>query len=213
MQKIGPIGEALSALGADPRFAPLIKKHGAPDINRGKNVFRALVRSIVYQQLSGKAAGTIFARFQALFPGRAFPKPTQVLKMPLSKLRKAGLSRQKAAYIKDVARKFAKGTIPHRKFSKMSSEEIMTHLIQIKGVGEWTVHMLLIFTLGHLDVLPTGDLGVRKGLQIVYGLKTLPTPKQMERLAKPWRQYASVASWYLWQAAETRPPAEIRVKK
>ena len=199
-----------------PHFALLIKKHGIPDLKRGNDPFQALCRSIIYQQVSGKAAATVFARFVALFPMSApsahtgeyfpssarFPTPTEVAAMPIEKLRSVGLSGQKAAYIKDLAEKFAGGVVKHDVLHTMKNEEIIEHLTQIKGVGVWTVQMFLIFTLNRLDVLPTGDLGIQKGFQIVYKLRKLPSAAHMERLAKPWREHASVASWYLWRAAD-----------
>lgn len=121
---------------------------------------------------------------------------------PVEVLRSAGLSGAKALYIKDLAEKFADGTIKHRSLGRMESTDIIEHLLQIKGVGVWTVQMLLIFTLGRPDILPVGDLGVRKGMQRVYKLRSLPTPAEMERLAAPWRDHASVASWYLWRVAD-----------
>jgi DNA-3-methyladenine glycosylase II len=210
---------SLKLLKKDKRFAALIKAHGKPELTRGKNLFQALVRSIVYQQLSGKAAATIYARFVVLFSGKdfsklsgeevkalaaktKFPTPAQVAKMDFLKLRSASLSGQKATYIQDLATKFTDGTIKHKQLHNMSTEEVTKHLTQVKGVGVWTVHMLQIFTLGRLDVLPVGDLGIQKGFQIVYKLKKLPTAKEMELLAKPWRAHASVASWYLWRAAD-----------
>ena len=204
---------SLKVLKKDKRFAALIKKHGAPELKRGSTsaagLYQALVRSIVYQQLSGKAAGTIYARFVALFndPKKPvskykFPKPEQVLNMSFDKLRSAGLSGQKLSYIYDLSSKFTDGTIKHRSLHTMSSEEVTAHLTQVKGVGVWTVHMLQIFTLGRPDVLPVGDLGVRKGFQKFYKLKELPSPKQMEELAKLWRAHASAASWYMWRLAD-----------
>lgn len=194
--------ESLKALRRDPRIAGLIKKHGEPDLKRGRNVFRSLARSIVYQQLSGKAADTILGRFIKLFPSKNFPTPEDVLAIPLVEMRSAGLSGQKASYLKDLAEKFSDGTIKHKTLYKMTSAEITEHLTQVKGIGVWTVHMFLIFTLNRPDVLPVGDLGIRKGFQIVYGLKSLPSTLTMERLAKPWRSHASYASWYLWRAAD-----------
>ena len=122
--------------------------------------------------------------------------------MPIEKMRAAGLSGQKASYIKDLAEKFSDGTIKHKTLHKMETEHIVEHLTQVKGIGVWTVHMFLIFTLNRPDVLPTGDLGIRKGFQIVYGLKNLPDHAHMEKLARPWRAHASTASWYLWRAAD-----------
>lgn len=213
---------SIKALKKDKRFAALIKKHGAPELTRGKNLYQALVRSIVYQQLSGKAAGTIYGRFVALFNDPAkpaskhkFPKPEEVLKMHYEKLRGAGLSGQKVSYLFDLSEKFINGTIKHRSLHKMSTEEVTAHLTQVKGVGVWTVHMLQIFTLGRLDVLPTGDLGVRKGFQIHFKLKELPSPQQMEELAAPWRAHASAASWYMWRVADEAKikPITKKIKK
>lgn len=191
-----------------PEFADLIKEHGAPNLKRGGNSFQALVRSIIYQQLSGKAAATILGRFTDLFNKQAFPTPKDVLAVPMLKLRAVGLSAQKAAYIHDLAVKFSDGTIRHCSFHRMTNDEIIAHLTQIKGVGVWTAHMFLIFTLNRPDILPTGDLGIRKGFQIVYKLKKLPDHKTMERLAKPWREHASIASWYLWRAADKAKVSE-----
>ena len=207
------IQKSLAVLRRDKRFARLIKKHGAPKfswntLERG-NSFQALARSIIYQQVSGAAAKTILARFIALF-GKKFPTPKAVLKMTIPRLRTAGLSAQKTSYIKDLAEKFADGTVKHRVLHKMATEEIITHLCQVKGIGVWTVQMFLIFTLNRMDILPTGDLGIRKGFKIVYGLKTLPDHAQMEKLARPWRAHASLASWYLWRAADE---AKIKIRK
>jgi DNA-3-methyladenine glycosylase II len=196
------IEASLAALKRDRRFAPLIKKYGVPDLKRKGKPFQALVRAIVGQQVSGAAARTIYGRLMALFPGGTFPTPEMVRKIPLQKMRAAGLSGQKASYIKDLAEKFSDGTIRHRSLHRMTSDELVEHLVQVKGIGVWSVHMFLIFTLNRPDVLPTGDLGIRKGFQSVYGLKKLPDHAQMERLARAWRPYASVASWYLWRAAD-----------
>ncbi len=195
------VNNSMIILAQNSRFAPLIKKHGLPDLSRGMNPFHALVRSIIYQQVSGKAAAAILKRFTDFFGGKQFPTPEKVVLTPLEKLRSAGLSSQKASYIKDLAQKFSDGTIKHKSLHKMTNAEIIEHLIQVKGIGVWTVHMFLIFTLNRPDILPTGDLGIRKGFQILYRLKTLPDHVTMERLAKPWREYASVASWYLWRVA------------
>ncbi|MEI6864388.1 MAG: DNA-3-methyladenine glycosylase [Candidatus Adlerbacteria bacterium] len=209
--------DSIQHLKRNKEFAPLVKKHPKPELDRGMNPFQALVRSIVYQQVSGKAAATIFKRFTELFPvstkggvNKKFPTPEAVLAVPFIKLREAGLSGQKATYIQDLAQKFADGTIKHRAFKKMTSDEVITHVTQVKGIGVWTAHMFLMFTLNRPDILPTGDLGIQKGFQIVYGLKKLPTPAQMETLAKNWRAHASAASWYLWRVADD---AKLIVKK
>lgn len=195
--------DSLNILKRDKLFAPLVKKYGPPDFGarRQKNAFQALLRAIVYQQISGKAASAILSRVIALFPSGK-PTPEVLLKTPVAKLRKAGLSPQKIGYARGLARKCLDGTIQERKFPRMSSGEIIDHLIQVKGVGAWTAHMFLIFTLKRLDVLPTGDLGIRKGFQITYKLRALPDHARMEHLAKGWRAHASVASWYLWRVAD-----------
>ncbi len=200
--RIPPISASVAALRTDKRFASLIRKYGPPDLKRGRDPFRALVRSIIHQQVSGAAAATIYKRFVASFPSKKFPDPDAVRNTPVERMRSAGLSAQKASYIKDLARKFMDGTIRHKQLHKMTSAEILEHLVQVKGIGVWTVHMFLIFTLNRPDVLPTGDLGIRKGFQITYGLKDLPDHATMEELAKDWRAHASTASWYLWRVAD-----------
>lgn len=198
------LSASLDVLKRDKRLAPVMKKHGVPDLHRyhGRiNVFEALLRSIIYQQLSSHAARAIHTRVLALFP-RKHPTPQALLNIDLPKLRACGLSTQKVGYVKDLARKCSDGTIAPRLFPKMSSQEITEHVVAVKGIGEWSAHMLLIFTLRRSDILPTGDLGIRKGFKKVYGLRTIPDKKQMEKIARPWRQYASYASWYLWAVAD-----------
>ena len=210
------VSKSIAVLKRDKRFARLIQKHGTPDFKwnnfeRG-NAFQSICRSIIYQQVSGAAAATILARFVALFPKGEFPTPLAVRKTPVGKMRAAGVSAQKASYIKDLALKFSDGTIRHHSLNQMTNEEIVEHLTQVKGIGVWTVHMFLIFTLKRRDVLPTGDLGIRKGFQIVYGLKSLPDRAKMEKLAAPWRAHASLASWYFWRAADSAK-SNTKVKK
>lgn len=207
--------KSISVLKRNKRFARLIKKHGLPEFKwnnfeRG-DVFQSLCRLIIYQQISGKAASSVLVRFKALFRGTTFPSPKMVLEASTQRLRTAGLSEQKSLYIKDLALKFSDGTIKHRSLDKMTNERVVEHITQVKGIGSWTVHMFLIFTLNRPDVLPTGDLGIRKGFQILYGLKTLPDHAKMEKLAKPWRAHASMASWYLWRVADEKK-ADVRVR-
>ena len=196
------VERALKILSRDKRFAPLIKKHGIPDLKRKGKPFQALVRAIIHQQVSTAAANTIQARFLSLFPKGKFPTPEMVTDISLEKIRAAGLSGQKASYLKDLAEKFSNGTIRHRSLHRMTSDEIIEHLVQVKGIGVWSAHMFLLFTLNRPDILPTGDLAIRKGFQIVYGLRNLPEESQMEKLARDWRAHASIASWYLWRAAD-----------
>jgi DNA-3-methyladenine glycosylase II len=192
--------------GVPGPMAALIDAHGPPAMARTKNTFASLGRAIVYQQLSGKAAGTIYGRFLGLYPNKRFPTPAELLATPFESLRGVGLSRGKASYLLDLAAKYADGTIQPRKFSRLSSEELVDQLTRVKGIGEWSVHMFLMFGLSRPDVLPVGDLGVRKGVQAYFGLGDLPAPKAMVWLSQPWQPYRSVASWYMWRIAENGLP-------
>lgn len=196
--------KSLAALKKHPKFGPLIKKHGPPDLKRSNGsmqIFTAILRAIISQQISTAAATSIRTRVWALFP-KGGPTPELILTISDEKLRSAGLSPMKIKYARDTAQKFNDGTIKARLFPQMTSLEITEHLVQIKGVGVWTAHMLLLFTLQRPDILPTGDLGIQKGFKALYNLRTLPTPEKMEKLAKDWRPHASVASWYLWRVAD-----------
>ncbi|MBM4423848.1 MAG: DNA-3-methyladenine glycosylase 2 family protein [Chloroflexi bacterium] len=197
------VRKALRHLKRDPRLVPLIAQHGQPTFRPERNTFRALSESILYQQLSGKAAAAIFDHFLDLFPGRRFPTPGHLLTVPFGKLRAAGLSTQKATYLLDLATKFCDSTIQPRKFSKMTDNEISEHLIQVKGIGQWTADMFLMFALNRPDVLPVGDLGIRNGFRKLYGLRKEPSPEKMIAIAEPWRPYRTVASWYLWRVVES----------
>lgn len=199
------IKKAVRHLKKDKRFAPLTIKYPTPEFDRGQKglkPFQALTRAIIFQQLSGKAARTIFNRFLALYPKKKFPAPEDVLKTSPAKLRSAGISAQKAGYLKDLARKCTDGTINARLFPKMSDEEIREHVVAVKGVGGWTADMFLMFTVRRPDVLPVGDLGIRKGFQRLFKLRALPDAKKMEKLAEPWRPFRTVACWYLWRLAD-----------
>jgi 3-methyladenine DNA glycosylase/8-oxoguanine DNA glycosylase len=168
------------------------------------DLFSALARAIVYQQLSGKAAATIHGRFLALFEdGRPGPVPAAMLDM--GALRAAGLSRNKALSIQDLARRAADGTLaPLRRMGRMNDEEVIENLCQVRGIGRWTAQMVLLFNLGRPDVMPANDLGVQKGVQAVYGLKRLPRPDQVLRRTRHLAPYRSAASWYFWRAADTK---------
>jgi DNA-3-methyladenine glycosylase II len=190
---------------ADKILGRLIRKVGpcrlAPATRR--TPFQALVRSVTFQQLNGKAAETILGRVLALFPGKKFPDPEEVLATPDESLRAAGLSRNKTAAVKDLAAKTLAGVVPDsRTIRKLSNEAILERLISVRGVGPWTVEMLLMFTLGREDVLPATDFGVRKGFALTYGLKELPSPKDLLAHGEKWRPHRTTASWYLWRAVD-----------
>ena len=205
MQKQTVATNALFALKKDPRLKPLIAKYPEPEFDRGQKgltAFHALIRAIVYQQLSGKAARTILDRFLALYPKSRFPTPKELIATPVADMRSAGLSGQKTDYLKDLAEKFLDGTINPKRFARMEDQEIREHVIAVKGVGPWTADMFLMFTLGRPDVLPTGDLGIQKGMQKLFKLESLPTPEKMRSLAEPWKPYRTIASWYLWRLAD-----------
>ena len=168
-----------------------------------RSPFRALVESITHQQLNGTAAATIFGRVKALYPGRRFATPEELLATPDQRLRSAGLSRAKVAAIKDLARHTISGVVPaSRAIRKLTDAEIIERITVVRGIGPWTVEMLLIFNLGRLDVWPVTDYGVRKGFARVYRLKELPKPKELVPHGEKWRPYRTIAAWYFWRAAE-----------
>jgi len=187
---------------SDPVMRAIIDRVGAYKIQHREPSFETLVRSIVYQQLSGKVASVILGRLIALLPGGAVT-PDAILKLTPARMRKAGLSKQKTAYIRDLARKTNKGHVKFESLPDLTDLEVIEHLTQVKGIGVWTAHMFLIFALRRPDVLATGDLGVRIAIQKAYELAELPLPKQVEELAAPWRPYSSVAVWYLWRSLDS----------
>jgi 3-methyladenine DNA glycosylase/8-oxoguanine DNA glycosylase len=163
--------------------------------------FDALLRSIVYQQLSGKAASTILDRVLALY-GRRYPRPPELLETPDDLLRGAGLSRQKLGYLRDLAAKVDTGEVPLARVGRLPDEEVITYLTRVKGIGRWTAQMFLIFRLGRPDVLPELDLGIQTAIQRAYGLPKRPAPADVLRIGATWRPHATVASWYLWRSLE-----------
>ena len=188
-----------------PRLAALIARSLPYNIKPPLSIrpFDALAESIAYQQLSGKAAATIFGRVRALYPRRKYLDPEQILVTPDDTLRLAGLSRNKIAALKDLAAKTIDGTVPSsRAFARMSDEEIIARLITVRGIGRWTVEMLLLFDLGRPDVWPVDDYGVRKGFAKTFGRRKLPTPKELMKFGEKWRPYRSVAAWYFWRALD-----------
>ncbi len=190
---------------SDPRFAALIARARPYNVLAQPLVrpFDALAESIAYQQLSGKAAATIFGRVRALYPRKKFLDPKSVLATPDEKLRACGLSRSKVAALKDLAAKTLDGTVPTwRALLRMSDEEIIERLTAVRGIGRWTVEMLLLFELARLDVWPVADYGVQKGFAKTFGRKKLPTAKQFQKIGEKWRPYRSVAAWYFWRALD-----------
>ncbi len=197
--------EALAHLCAsDKILARLIKKVGPCKLKpKRRPPFEALVSAVTHQQLNGTAARTILNRVIALYPGKRFPTPEDLLATSDERLRGAGLSRAKTAALKDLADKTLSGLVPaSRAVSKMSDAELVERLTVVRGVGPWTVEMLLMFTLGRPDVLPVADYGVRKGFAVTYGLVDLPTPKELLAHGERWRPHRTTAAWYLWRALE-----------
>jgi DNA-3-methyladenine glycosylase II len=189
----------------DPRIAALIARSLRYNIKPAPLIrpFDALAESIAYQQLSGKAAATIFGRVRALYPRRKYLDPEKILATPNESFRAAGLSRSKIAAVKDLAAKTIDGTVPSgRAIVRMTDEEIIARLITVRGIGRWTVEMLLLFDLGRPDVWPVDDYGVRKGFAKSFGRRRLPTPKQLMKFGEKWRPYRSVAAWYFWRALD-----------
>jgi len=164
--------------------------------------FDAVARSIVFQQLSGKAAGTIHGRFQGLYGGRT-PQPEELATTSDEQLRSIGLSRQKSAYLKDLGARVASGQLPIETLHELTDEEIITALTQVKGIGRWTAQMFLMFRLGRLDVLPDLDLGIQKGMQKAYRLRKLPTPERVKKIGAKWAPYRSIGSWYMWRLLDS----------
>ncbi len=197
--------EGVRHLSLDTRFAELIGRVGPPrlEIQRQRSPYEALVRAIAHQQLHGRAAEAILARFSALFPGDDFPAPAEVMATAEAALRGCGFSTGKVAAIRDICAKTLDGTVPSRRQSqKLTDEALIERLTTIRGVGRWTVEMLLIFTLGRPDVLPVDDFGVREGYRVLHGLDAQPKPKQLSELGMAWAPYRSLATWYLYRAAE-----------
>ncbi len=196
---------------ADPLLARLIDTVGPLRIqwHPVEDPFEALARAIIYQQLSGKAAATIFGRVVSLFPDGAFPHPRALLEVEEAALRGAGMSRAKVAAVRDLARKTLSGLVPTRKdLLEMPDDEIVSRLVQVRGIGVWTAEMLL-FGMGRPDVFPVTDLGVRKGFMLTFGLDDLPAPSALRTHGERWRPFRSAASWYLWRAVDL---AELRLK-
>ena len=193
----------------DPVIGELIRRVGSCGLARAQHTdpFRALIRAIVSQQLSTKAAATIFARFEALFESGC-PTAVEVSALSDERLRSCGLSAQKRGYLRDLCRRVEDGSLPLDALSRLSDDQVIDTLTQVKGIGRWTAEMFLMFRLHRPDVLPVGDLGIVKAVQKVYGLRKTPTPDRLVRLGESWRPYRSVACWYLWASLGNAPGKE-----
>ena len=190
----------------DPVLGAIISKYGACAIKTGReaDIFCGLVESIVSQQLSTKAAATIYGRLRALMPDGGAPTPHAILPLSDEALRGVGLSRQKVSYVRDLSRRMIEGSLQTDAFAAMSDDEVVAQLTQIKGIGRWTADMILIFRLARPDILPVGDLGIVKAVQKAYRLRKTPDAKRLLALGERWRPYRSIASWYLWRSLENK---------
>lgn len=188
---------------SDPRIAKVIEQVGACrfETRATGTHFDALVRAIVYQQLSGKAAATILGRILAIYDDR-HPAPEELLATPDDRLRAAGLSRQKLSYLRDLARHVVDGSLPLDRIEELDDEAVIEKLTAVKGIGRWSAQMFLMFRLGRPDVLPDIDLGIRKGLQRAYRMRTLPPPRKVQQIGARWSPYATYACWYLWRSID-----------
>ncbi len=186
----------------EPRLIPVIERHGLPPLVPTRDPFESLARAIVYQQLSGAAAATIYGRMKALFPRGRLARPSILAATPVERLRSAGISGAKAAALIDLASHFADGRVGKALLLRGGEDEIRSALLAVRGIGPWSVDMFLMFGLVRPDILPVGDLGIRKAMQRLFRLRSLPEAARMEKLAAPWRPYRTVASWYLWRTLE-----------
>ncbi|CAN6327250.1 unnamed protein product [Urochloa humidicola] len=213
----GEVSAALHHLqAADPLLAAVIASTEAPTFAASPSLpaFPSLARSILYQQLATSAADAIYARFLALLPTAASGAvtPAAVLALAAGDLRTIGVSGRKASYLHDLATRFAAGELSDSAVAAMDESALLAELTKVKGVGQWTVHMFMIFSLHRPDVLPCGDLGVRKGVQELYKLKALPKPEEMAALCERWRPYRSVGAWYMWRLMESKGAAAKKKK-
>jgi len=190
----------------DSLLRPFIKRHAPCRLLPQTRHFETLIEAIISQQLSTKVADTIIGRFKSIYAPARFPRPAQILTTPDETLRATGMSGAKVAFVKDLAVKTEDGAIKFSRLARLSDDEVVESLIPVKGVGVWTAHMFLIFSLGRLDVLPVGDLGVRRAIERLYGFDHLPDAAEIEQVAEDrgWRPYCSIASWFLWRSWEEK---------
>ena len=187
---------------SDPVMRKIIERIGPCKMQFGEPVFQSLAEAIVYQQLNGKAAATIYKRFAAIAGDPLMP--AGILKLKAEQMRSVGLSKQKISYLFDMAGRAHRGELNFSSLPDLTDDEVIAHLTQVKGVGVWTAHMFLMFTLRRPNILPTGDYGVRMAMKKAYNKRKLPLPEVMEKIAKPWEPYRSIASWYLWQSLDVK---------
>jgi DNA-3-methyladenine glycosylase II len=190
----------------DTKLAPVIAKYGLCTIQPHTSYYQDLVESIIGQQLSVKAAASIRDRFKDLFGGR-LPSPEEILTKDVEELRSVGFSRAKANYVRDLAQHVVDGKVTFEHLPRLSNDEIIAELTDVKGIGEWTVHMFLMFCMGRLDVLAYGDLGIRNGIKQLYGLEQAPSPAQVKEIAasNKWHPFESIACWYIWKSLDNKP--------
>lgn len=200
------VERAIRQLSADPVLAPLFDAHPRCNLRPHKDYFRELVESIVGQQLSVKAAASINHRFADMFEA-PFPTAEDILNQPVEYLREAGLSGAKVKYIRDLAEHVLDDKLEFENFDSLPNDQIVSELTAVKGIGEWTAHMFLMFCMARPDILPTGDLGIRNGVMKLYGLDHLPSPDEITQIADEhnWRPYESIASWYVWKSLDNAP--------
>jgi len=198
--------QAAQQLSKDAMLAPVIATAGLANITPHKNYYWELIDSIISQQLSVKAAATIERRFKELFDSE-YPEPAEILAKSVEELRTAGLSGAKAKYIQDLAQHILDGKLEFDKFDAMANEAVITELTAVKGIGEWTAHMFLMFCMGRLDILATGDLGIRNGVAKLYDLDHIPSPTEVTEIAEKnhWHPYETVACWYIWHSLDNAP--------
>lgn len=202
------VDEAIAHLRrADPVLGRLIDRVGPFKLMRRPGPYASLIRTILFQQLAGAAAFAIQRRFFGLYGDPDTPpSPQQLLEATEDQLRAAGVSRQKAGYLHDLALRISERRLDLKAMPSLSDDDVIQQVTEVKGLGEWSAHMFLMFHLGRPDILPAGDLGVRNGMRIAYGLDATPTPSKAREIGAPWAPYRSVASWYMWRAAETVTP-------
>ena len=198
------IDAGIEFLKRDKNMQVLIEKFARPNFKIGHDYFQSLFRSIVFQQLSGEAAQTIFRRLLKLIPEKSDLCPNEVLKLNKDNMRKAGLSFQKINYVRNLADYFENNSFQKKDVERMTDEEISKELTKIKGIGQWTVDMFLMFTLNRADILPYKDLGIQKGIMKILNLKDPPSKMEMEYCSRKWRPYRTIACWYLWRILDEK---------